>query len=91
VYDLPLGIVHCKELTAHLAEDVYRRNWRYCAEGVDIRAHIPSISCTAANDDGMACFIGGCGIFLVLELFRTRHKGDAEHHDGNQTNDPHPL
>src|SRR6267154_2683899 len=82
LYHLPLGIVHCKDLTAHLAEHVYRRNWRYCAEGIDVHAHIASIGCAGANDDGMARFKGGFGISLVPELLGSRRKGDAEHHDG---------
>ena len=91
VYDLSLGIMHCKDLTAHLAEDVYRGNWRYRSESINIDAHIALICCADANDDGMVCFIGSYRISLVLELSRSHRKGDAEHHDGNQTNGPYAL
>src|SRR5258706_5911113 len=89
VYGLPLAIMHGKDLTTHLAEDVYRRNWRHRTESIDIDTHIPSICCSGVNDYRIVCFAGSRGITLVFS--RPHRKGDAQHQDGNQTNGPHPL
>jgi len=40
----PRRILSTQNFDHSLAEDVYRRNWRYRAESIDIDTHTPSIS-----------------------------------------------
>src|SRR5580704_9572416 len=81
--------MHSEDLPTHLAEDVYRRNWRHCTESVDIDAHIPSVCGAGVNDYRIVCFTRSRGI--TLWLLRPQGKEGPKHRDGNQTNGPHLL